>query len=119
MESRSPWTRSAVRLEEFLFWRRVWTWSDFSWSVHHSFKITPLSGSHPSPHAMHSPDLPGQFLRRIDGSGIDAGVSGEFTHDFNRHAINERLAHKGVTHPVSRGFLQAPRIQARIRCSPG
>lgn len=58
------------------------------------------SGRHPPLHRLHRPDLPGQLLLRIDGSGVNAGVTRQLAHDLDRDAIHQRLAHKGMAHPV-------------------
>nr|WP_293603539.1 hypothetical protein [Polaromonas sp. UBA4122] len=46
-------------------------------------------------------------------------MSCQLAHHLNRHAIDQRLAHKGMAHPVRAGPLKAARIEPGIGCAFG
>lgn len=56
-------------------------------------------GSKRPSHPLHRPNFPGQFLRGINRGRVNRGMARELTHHLNGHAVNQRLAHKGVAHP--------------------
>jgi len=80
----------------------------------YGFRCWQRSERHPPPHPLDRLDLPGQLLRRIDRSRVNAGVSGQLAHHLDRHAIDQGLPHKGMAHPVRAGFLKPARIKTGI-----
>jgi len=74
------------------------------------------SRRHPPLHRLHRLDLPGQFLRRIDGGGVNAGVTRQLAHDLDRHAIHQRLAHKGMVRPGRADIFEPARTTSMPGC---